>query len=382
MLTRLETATRVVAWRYLVVFCIALLIAADPALGQRPATFAHPGLLATQKQLDGFKSAVNADQPNAIKEAYKLVQDDPRSSSAYRPTPMAVVEVASNAMTPGETAMKDDSMAAYLNALQWVKSGDAKHRDKAIEILNAWATTFQSINAVKTDKGGSLRQAALEASWTLPVWLNAAEIVRHYKQGGGRWQPKDIAAFDRFTSKLYEESRKAQGRKSNWGAAAAMAAMALGVYQNDQSRYAEGLQQTKALLQELVSPDGEVFELRTRDCSHPQFTLTAFVQAAAIASNQGDSSVWLTAKQGGSPALARGLEYMATALTQGSSARDCRVKGGRPGAVLNGYADIAVYEYGRLGFSVPRFSETVRARGLDSASSQFVGWSGVIYGRP
>jgi Alginate lyase len=382
MLTRLETAARALVWQRLLVICIALLVAANPALAQRPATFAHPGLLATQKQLDGFKAAVNAEQPNAIKEAYQLVQDDPRSSSAYRPTPTAVVEVTSGTTTAGETAIKGDAMAAYLNALQWVKSGDARHRDKAVEILNAWAATFQSIRAVKTDKGGSLKQAALEASWTLPVWLNAAEIIRHHGQGAARWPPQDIAAFDRFASKLYEESRKAQGRKSNWGAAAAMAAMALGVYQNDQVRYAQGLQQTKALLQELVSPDGEVFELRSRDCGHPQFTLTAFVQAAAIASNQGDSSVWLTGNQGGAPALARGLEYMATALTQGSSARDCRVNGGLPGAVLSGYANIAILEYGKLKVPLPRFSEAVRAKGLDGASGQFVGWSGVMYGRP
>jgi hypothetical protein len=267
-------------------------------------------------------------------------------------------------------------MAAYLNALQWVATADPRHRDKAMGILDGWAATFERLIAAP---GTPARAIQLESAWTLPVWANAAEIIRHYDDGAARWNAQAVAAFGRFIDRLFAQAERASNRPNNWGASAALAMMAAGVFQDNRERYATGLARLKRLLPEIISADGEVRELRSRDCLHPQYSLTGFVQAAMIATNQRDDTIWRLTDRRGDPVLARGLEYMAAALTEGTEARDCRRRGSI-GRLLAGYGAIAVAELRRLGIPIPRFEVLTRGSGADRESFQFVGWSAATHG--
>lgn len=327
------------------------------------SAFNHPGLLNTRTSLADLKARIAGDPA-----AYTQLMADPRSSADYQPSPMDFPAVAARAIVPSEKTLKDDAMAAYLNALRWAISGDRQHRDAAIRIMDAWAARFKSlVPAKKTPEA----QMELEAAWILPMWVNAGEIILHYDGNKAHWDPRPFKAF---VIKLESQALPASSRSSNWGASAAMATMAAGVFLDNQMLYISGRERVKALIPLLIKPSGEVFELRSRDCVHPQYSLTAFVQAAQIARNQGDNSIWLLGKTNGAPILAKGLEYMASSLSGSASARDCRSHG-KVGEVTAGYGYLAAGNYARLGVKLPLFDRIVKQQGPDGASNQFLGWS-------
>lgn len=337
----------------------------------------HPGLLHSQQQLAAFKAAVGDPHSCPVfRAAYLELQRDFRASHQYVPHPVGHVVVSPGEASRREKSFKDDALAAYLNALQWVATGNARHRDKALQILDGWATAYQDITAVhgKEKRQVSLAKVrALELAWVLPIWANGAEIMQHYDNGAAGWKSESVAAFGQFIERLYAERRGIAGDPSNRGVSAALSMMAAGVFRDDRARYQEGRRRIRGFLPTVILPNGEIRELRSRDCHHPQYSLTGFVQAAEIANNQGDESIWMESDGRGLPLLGRGLEYIATALVDGTEARDCRGK-----KLLPGYASLAIIQARRAGLSIPKFDALARQSGHDGASLQFVGWTAAV----
>lgn len=360
------------------------------------AQFAHPGLLHRQYQLNAFKTAANNSALTDMAAYYQVITSDPRSASTANPTPYANVVSG----TPSRDALLNDAASAYLNALRWVKTGHRVHADASIRALNGWANTFQSISASGT---GSAFQHNLDSSWALPMWLNAAEIIRYHNSGSAGWASADITKFNNnFVNVLYnrakrtlDESTSGGGNKytSNWAASAALSAMSVGVFQNNVTIYNLGLFHIKRLMPLLILEDGNysittdeggvvngfqrdgtVREMISReDCGHPQYTLRAFVQAATIAANQGDYSLLLmtnSTAQGSRPLLLRGLEYMSDSRTGAEPTyRTCG------GATLDGAGHLSFKFYSLLGQSTPKMQTFVSQVGAEGQDLHFIGWS-------
>ena len=339
-----------------------------------PDQFRHPGIFATQTRLDTFKAAANSGNPSVMKTGYGAVTADSRSEYSYQHHALVDVEVVGGAIGPEEARYKNDAMAAYLNALRWVKTGNNQHRDRSVMILNDWARTFRSFSVAQ---GTDSAQTQLEAAWMLPVWVSAAEIIRHYNNGQAGWSQADISTFNGFVDRQYSYAEKARTRVNNWAVSAGLAMMAAGVYQDNKSRYSAGLQRLTEMIPLSVFSSGEVNELRDRDCTHPQYNLEGLSQGAEMATIQGDTSVWLYQPQGETkPRLAKGLEYMANSLRLGQGVRDCR------GATLEaGYMDIAVNGYMNRGVPIPNFQTLSKERRPDKSSMQFLGWTTATHGR-
>lgn len=340
-----------------------------------PASFRHPGIFLTQARLDAFKAATNATNASVIKTGYQAVLDDARSESSYQHQALSNVQVVGSAIGPQEARYKNDAQAAYLNALRWVKTGDTAHRDKAIAILNDWARTFRTYSVAS---GTDPAQVWLEAAWMLPVWVSAAEIIRHYNNGEAGWSQADIATFNGFVDRQYAQAQQAKVRVNNWAVSAGLAMMAAGAYQDNPSRYAAGLQRVMEMIPLSVFSSGEVNELKARDCTHPQYNLEGLAQAAEIEVIQtGDTSVWMYKGSGETtPRLAKGLEYMAKSLLNGSGVRNCK------GQHLEaGYMDIAVNGYMNRGVAIPNFQALAKARRPDAGSMQFLGFTTATHGR-
>lgn len=318
-----------------------------------------------------------------MKIGYQRVISDVRSAYTYSHQALVNEEVVAGASNDQEKRAKDDAMAAYLNALRWVESDDVRYRDKAIAILNDWGKTFRTFSVASGTPSDGVQ---LEAAWLLPMWVSAAEIIRYYNNGQAGWSQADISTFDSFLERLYTEAHKARNRVAtttenhagNWSVSAALAMMAVGVYQNKASRYLSGLQRITEMIPLSVFADGEVNELKARDCIHPQYNLTGLVQAAAMAQIQADDkSVWMWESSGETtPRLAKGLEYMAKSLVDGTGVRDCS------GSNLQyGYMDIAVDAYMNLGVAIPNFQQLTKLRKPDGSSNQFLGWTTATHGR-
>jgi hypothetical protein len=338
--------------------------------------FSHPGLLNNEQELLALKLALGSKPGSLCNSSYLALAQDFRASSEYLPHPTAIVIVSPGTRPESEKSFKDDAMASYLNALQWVATGDASHRDKALEIMDSWAKSFVAIQAVYERNGRASLETtrALEAAWVLPIWANAAEIMRDHANGAARWRPDLVNIFGEFIERLYEQQRAIdKNNVSNRGISAALSMMTIGVFQNDSARYLEGLRRMHYLMSRVIRPDGEVVELRSRDCHHPQYSLTGLVQAAEVENNQGGESLWDEGRDQGKPVLARGLEYMAKALLDGSEARDCRGK-----KLLPGYADFAVSYTRHSGVLIPKFKMLARRSDPDGFSYQFVGWATAV----
>ncbi|WP_067270413.1 carbohydrate-binding protein [Mitsuaria sp. 7] len=344
------------------------------AQAKAPAKFSHPGIFMSQTRLDTFKASANSPSNSGIKTGYAVVLADSRSNYTYAHQALTTVEVVGSARGPQESRFKNDAMAAYLNTLRWVKTNDVRHRDKAVAILNDWAVQFRGFTVAS---GTNAAQVQLEAAWMLPVWISAAEILRHHGGGLGNWPAAEVARFNGFVDRLYTETAKAQSRVNNWAVSAALGMMATGVFQDNPTRYAAGLTRLIEMIPVSIYGNGEINELKARDCWHPQYNLIGIAQAAEMASIQGDNSVWMhkpNAKDA-LPRLAMGLEYMAKSLNNGSGVRDCRSY-----HTESGYTELALNGYVSRGVAIPNFQSYVRSHGPDQGGYEFLGWTTATHG--
>ncbi len=243
-------------------------------------SFTHPGILNSQ---DNLKRLHKNFAENKISSKALSTLLDNKFADINRPyTPYAVVKVESHVSNNYEKAFRGDAHAARANALLWVMTGKKQYLVNTKRILNGWAETFQTIKVVK----GNRAQAYLEAAWTLPVWISAAEIIRYYDNAKGNWSEEHVKQFDEFVLKLHAFSKKAK-KPNNWGASASLSDVAVGVYLNDYAIFNEGVKSFKHYLKTLSTEDGALTSDYLRDTWHPQYTLTAWIQTAEIAWHQG-----------------------------------------------------------------------------------------------
>jgi hypothetical protein len=154
------------------------------SLALNAQSFIHPGLLHKQSDFDRMATKVTDGTDPWISGWNKLVANSHSSSSYSAKGPVDTVYRGSDG-THSENYSKlyNDIAAAYANALRWKIAGTTANADKAIEILNAWASTLKAI------KGTS--DAYLAAGIYGYQIANAAEIMRNYTG----WDTADFTIF-------------------------------------------------------------------------------------------------------------------------------------------------------------------------------------------
>jgi hypothetical protein len=160
-------------------------------------------------------------------------------------------------------------------------------------------------------------QHQLEAAWYTPIWIAGAEIIRYYHNGASGWKQTDIERFEGMmaTMAYYAKKRIREPQYHNQAASAAFAVMAVGVFNNDDHLYDQGVEEWKRLMPIAISPLGIVKEF-ARDCRHPDYTLRALSLAAEVGYHQGDdlygympSISYVPSIGGRVPLLLDALEY-------------------------------------------------------------------------
>ena len=194
--------------------------------------FTHPGGFNTREELDFIKQKVNAGE-EPWKSAFDKLRTNRWGRMNYSHRAFRSVDCGShNNPNRGCNEMVYDAMAAYNQALQWYITGDQKHADKAIKILNDWASTYRR----NTDFN-----ANLVASWATPWYVNAAEIIRYT---GAGWSARDITQFESMVKRLYPYTH--QGGMSNNGLQAQIEAqMAVGIFLNDKKIFDKAVSEWK-----------------------------------------------------------------------------------------------------------------------------------------
>ena len=124
-------------------------------------TFVHPGGVHNRADLDRIKEKVLAKESPWI-EGWNLMIEDSKAQYTYKAAP---AESVSGPSGRRQRAARD-GVAAYYNFLRWYVTGDERHAECAVNILNDWSA---AVNGVIT---GELYQ--LPAS----IMVQVAEVVR------------------------------------------------------------------------------------------------------------------------------------------------------------------------------------------------------------
>lgn len=282
-------------------------------------TFVHPGVLNTQASLDLVGSQVNGGEP-VRSAAYQKVLDYVNNNAL--PTKFwETVTVGSNgATTESKSQIRKDAILAYALALRWAKTGTATYAQQCIAILNGWSYTFKQYALMS---GANQYQPSLEASWTTPSFVAAAEIMRYYKAFGqsAGWSDADINQFNNYLNLVKNNYiNNTPAYNNNWNASAGYAKMAIGIFLNSTTVYQNGYNIITQHLPIIIQPDGTIPEYCDRnDCVHYQYSLTAFSYAAELARIQGDNSLWTF----NSNLLSKGYDYMRKAYDRTTSCTTC-----------------------------------------------------------
>ena len=272
--------------------------ASTPAQTARP--FVHPGLLHNSGELDSIKKKLSAgEQP--WKSAWEQLQSSKAASLDYTPRPFTnVVRGVRNHPDIGSSNMSNDAAAAYAHALQWSLTQKNAHAAKAIEILNAWANTLESVSG---------HDARLLVGMDGVAFCNAAELIRHTSV---EWLAEDQRQFERMLRQVYYPVIKDfyPTANGNWDASMIQTMIAMGIFLDDRAMFDRAVEYYRngkgnGAIRNYFNEFGECQE-SGRDQAHVQMGIGFLACACEMAWKQG-----VDLYAAGDNRLALGFEYTA-----------------------------------------------------------------------
>ena len=189
--------------------------------------FVHPGLLHNKEELAFVKAKLAAGE-EPWNSAWKQLRQSELASLDYEPNPRAdVVRGPRSRPDLGSSDFTDDAGAAYTHALQWALTDKKEHAQKAIEILNAWSATLQSI-------GG--HDAKLLVGMDGVRFCNAAELIRHSE---ANWSEPEQERFEKMLREVLYPTIKDfyPTANGNWDAAMIQTMIAMGIFLDDREMF-------------------------------------------------------------------------------------------------------------------------------------------------
>ncbi|NDW19682.1 T9SS C-terminal target domain-containing protein [Dysgonomonas sp. 216] len=217
-------------------FVLGALLVAHPyiSLGQ---TFIHPGGLVTQEDIDRTQFLLNLEKDPTIIAAYNKLKANGHASFNYSPNATAYIQRGLSGDNYGNAM--NQVAAAYQNALMWRISGDTRHADCAVRILNAWARTCKAITGNTN--------ASLASGIYGYEFAQAGELLRGYSG----WEEADFKAYQDWMRNLWYprvmyflENRHGTIPNhywANWGLCNTLALISIGILCDDVSIYNQGL---------------------------------------------------------------------------------------------------------------------------------------------
>lgn len=264
------------------------------------AQFVHPGMLHNRAELEFIKNKIKAGE-EPWKTEWELLRADKHAKLDWTPKPRSVVfRGPYNRPNLGASDLCEDSQAAYIHSIDWVITGDSKHAEKAIEILNAWSKTLDSIN------GGDQK---LLTGITGSKFCNAAELLKYSYT---KWKKADEEKFKTMLLGIYYKLIKdyMPTYNGNWDASMITTNLCIGIFTDNREIYKSALDyalngKTNGAMPNYIYESGQCQE-SGRDQDHTQLGLGFLGDVCEIAWKQGDD-LYSTFNN----RLATGFEYSA-----------------------------------------------------------------------
>ncbi len=274
---------------------LALIIGRSPIFGQ---DFVHPGILNNKSELEFIKDKVKkGEQP--WKQAYDGLIASKYASLTYNANPSSSMDCGSyNKDKYGNTVPQcktfvEDGMAAYTQALIWFISEDKRYANKSIQIMNAWASTYNK------NEGSNAR---LNVSWAAPWYCNAGEIIRHCNAGGAAgWSSSDISKFEGMLAKFLPYVKDETMPGNNWIQSAIEAHFAMAVFTSNRAEFNNAVSRWKVRVKTYIyqttdgpipasfksAPINGICMETARDLGHTKLGVNSMIYAAQTAHEQG-----------------------------------------------------------------------------------------------
>ncbi|MFF7645998.1 alginate lyase family protein [Streptomyces canus] len=193
------------------------------------SAFTHPGLLHTGNDLSRMAAKVKAGTAPYTAGFTRLTANR-HAQSGWTPNPQTTVYRGSGSPENYAT-LYNDIHAAYQNALRYHVSGDGKHADTAVTILNAWSAQLTSL-AGSADR-------FLAAGLYGYQFANAAELVRDHPDF-------DLSRFQEMLTKVFaplsddflvrHNGAVVTNYWTNWDLSAMACVLATGIFCDDRSQ--------------------------------------------------------------------------------------------------------------------------------------------------
>ncbi len=261
-------------------------------------TFVHPGMLHAQADFDRIKAKVDAGTQPWM-DGWNMLIKNSHAQLSYNPNPVVKLIRGGNSAEEPEadnySRAFNDVAAAYQCAIRWKITGNAAYADKAVQILNAWASTCKLIS------GDSNKDLA--AGIYGYQFANAAEIMRSY----AGWSANDFAAFQKWMLDVFypissdfivrHNGTCISHYWANWDLANLANIMAIGILTDKAKIYNEALeylikgagngQLKKAIY--FIHPDGlGQMQESGRDQGHATLCIGLLGEICEMGWNQGD----------------------------------------------------------------------------------------------
>lgn len=344
------------------------------------AQFVHPGMLHAKSDLDQFKKKVHSGK-EPWKTAWQQLQNSDIAQLSARPMPISHISNGSyNLPDNGGTEFYNDGNTAYTMALQWYATGNKKYARKAIEILNAWSYTLDSV----TNKNRQLKIGVAGIKY-----LNAAEIIKHTYKG---WKQKDQKAFEKMIlEKWYPVIKDFVPRyNGNWDAAIGQTMLCIGIFLDRQDIFDQAYEhllngETNGSIKWYFSETGQCQE-SGRDQHHTQMGLSYLANACEIAWNQGRDLYGAYNSR-----LAKGYEYTCKYLlgeevsyTQyvtfyGKPVFGEKISDGSRNKFFPIYEIAFRHYHGRKGMNMPFLEKILTKTRNETVSGGFMPWGTLMF---
>ena len=263
----------------LIIVCVTLSLASHVA---RADGFVHPGVLHSKEDLERMKAKVSAKAQPWL-GGFDVLASSKYASADYRLRgPVTNCTIGGG---KGQYEIRDDSSAAYCNALMWYIIGEKAHLQKAKQIINAWSGTMQTFD----------RKDNLSAGMSAQKFATAGEILRYTK--GADWSEADILACEKMFRELLLPAILPT-RAGNQGALCLTGEICIGVFCNDRKIVDHALETYLGNYRE-TDPRRRTVSLRSyvfdngqsgeayRDQPHPQGGIAHLAEICQTAEIQG-----------------------------------------------------------------------------------------------
>lgn len=277
---------------------------ATPPQFEFTGEFSHPGLLHNTADLLRIKNQVANKYGRAYK-SYELLVASNKSSSSYskagpfrlltRDQAITVDGVAGGSVKDG---VERDFLAAYYNALMWNITNNDLHAKKAIEIIDAYASTTTAIVGADAELNGLYGF----------MLANAAEIMRSTYPA---WEASNILQCQNMLKSVFYPviGNFRPCAHGNWDIICMKALMSIAIFTDDKPMFNKTINyyyygEGNGSIDNYVLTEAGQLQESNRDQPHTMLALGSLAELAEMALKQG-----VDLYSASNNAIMRGYEY-------------------------------------------------------------------------